>query len=259
MEPKGILLYAEDLDILDRMLTPAEAFAIVMALNRYAMDGEIPEGLSAAQMIAFEMMRQKIDRAMQNYAAKSEKRSAAARQRWSTGASDTMQTDAKDANASDAKQTMQKHGTENVSVNETVTEKETEAEGVVIPPREAPVLGIDGSDLTQAMKDNDEAQRMVAKYMPASRSPLGFDPRVGAISDMIGEFGKDKVEAAFKEAVASDNRGGVSVAFVKAIVTGTGKARAAPKGDYQKREYTKDQYAGMYTDLSAELEALKTG
>lgn len=240
MEPKGIILYAEDLDILDRMLDPAEAFAVVMALNRYAMDGEIPTGLSAAQMIAFEMIRQKIDRAMQNYAAKSEKRSAAAKSRWDAKASNAMQTDAKNANASFAEQPMQMDGT--VTVTETVNVTETKAEGVVNTPAPAPdddrILAFDGSDLSQASADNEQAQRLVARYMPASKTPIEFDPRVADISDLIAQYGLKTVDDTMKEAMRSDNRGGISVNFIKAIIEGKGsKARAAPGGDYQRRQY----------------------
>lgn len=247
MEPKGIILYAEDLDILDRMLDPAEAFAVVMALNRYAMDGEIPTGLSAAQMIAFEMMRQKIDRAMQNYAAKSEKRSAAAKSRWDAKASNAMQTDAKNANASFAEQPMQMDGT--VTVTETVNVTETKAEGVVNTPAPATddrILAFDGSDLSQASADNEQAQRLVARYMPASKTPIEFDPRVADISDLIAQYGLKKVEDTMKEAMRSDNRGGVSINFIKAILENKGsKSRAAPGGDYLKRQYDDDYWKSI--------------
>lgn len=256
MEPKGIILYSEDLDILDRMLAPAEAFAVVMALNNYAMDGEIPEGLSAAQMIAFEMMRQKIDRAMQNYVAKSEKRSAAAKSRWDAKASGAMQTDAKNANASFAKQPMQMDGT--VTVTETVNVTETKTEGVVNTPAPAPatdnVIAFDGSDLTADIRNNQKAQELAARYLPRGRTPMEFDPRVGALAEDIGTHGAEKVEAALKEAARCDNRGGVSIAFYRTILGNLGKEKPPNKaaaGDYQHRQYTEADFKAMEVDLDA--------
>lgn len=256
MEPKGIILYSEDLDILDRMLAPAEAFAVVMALNNYAMNGEMPEGLSAAQMIAFEMMRQKIDRAMQNYAAKSEKRSAAAKSRWDAKASNAMQTDAKNANASFAEQPMQMDGT--VTVTETVNVTETKTEGVVNTPAPAPatdnVIAFDGSDLTADIRNNQKAQELAARYLPRGRTPMEFDPRVGALAEDIGTHGAEKVEAALKEAARCDNRGGVSIAFYRTILGNLGKEKPPNKaaaGDYQHRQYTEADFKAMEVDLDA--------
>lgn len=249
-------MYSEDLDILDRMLSPAEAFAVVMALNNYAMDGEMPEGLSAAQMIAFEMMRQKIDRAMQNYAAKSEKRSAAAKSRWDAKASSAMQTDAKNANASFAKQPMQMDGT--ITVTETVNVTETKTEGVVNTPAPAPatdnVIAFDGSDLTADIRNNQKAQELAARYLPRGRTPMEFDPRVGALAEDIGTHGAEKVEAALKEAARCDNRGGVSIAFYRTILGNLGKEKPPNKaaaGDYQHRQYTEADFRAMEVDLDA--------
>ena len=119
------------------------------------------------------------------------------------------------------------------------------------------MIAFDGSDLTQAIADEEEAQRLVAQYMPAARSPLGLDPRVGRVSEMIAQHGLQKVQAAFRQAADSDNRGGLSVAFVQAILEHGGRPRAAPEA-YQRRRYTQEEYAAMEVDLSAELQAMKS-
>lgn len=108
------------------------------------------------------------------------------------------------------------------------------------------ILAFDGSDLTQASADNEQAQRLVARYMPASKTPIEFDPRVADISDLIAQYGLKKVEDTMKEAMRSDNRGGISVNFIKAIIEGKGsKARAAPGGDYLKRQYDDDYWKSI--------------
>ena len=249
MEPKGIILYAEDLDILDRMLTPAEAFAVVMALNHYAMDGEMPTGLTAAQMIAFEMMRQKIDRAMQNYAAKSEKRSAAAKSRWNANASDAMQTDAKNANASFAKQPMQMDGT--VTVTETVNVTETKTEGVVntpaheAAPADDKVIAFDGTDLTEDIKRYDLADSMIRTY-----GMVDSDQTRNALIEDLEKVGEKKLRDVLKEAALSNSRSKVSVKFYRAVLEGKGgKSRAAP--DYMKRQYDDDHWRSIEVNLDA--------
>lgn len=250
MEPKGIILYAEDLDILDRMLTPAEAFAVVMALNRYAMDGEIPTGLSAAQMIAFEMMRQKIDRAMQNYAAKSEKRSAAAKSRWNANASKDMQMDAKNANASFAMQPMQMDGT--VTVTETVNVTETKTEGVVnTPAQETPpaaddkVIAFDGSDLTEDIHRYDLADSMIRTY-----GMVDSDTTRDALIEDLAKYGEAKMREVLKKAAMSNSRAKVSVSFYRTILEDKGgKSRAAP--DYQRRQYDDNYFSSIEVNLDA--------
>lgn len=112
------------------------------------------------------------------------------------------------------------------------------------------ILAFDGSDLTQASADNEQAQRLVARYMPASKTPIEFDPRVADISDLIAQYGLTKVEDTMKEAMRSDNRGGISVNFIKAIIEGKGsKARAAPGGDYQRRQYDDNYFSSIEVNL----------
>lgn len=142
---------------------------------------------------------------------------------------------------------MQKDGT--ITVTETVNVTETKTEGVVNTPAPATddrILAFDGSDLSQASADNEQAQRLVARYMPAGRTPVEFDPRVADISDLIAQYGLKKVEDTMKEAMRSDNRGGISVNFIKAILENKGgKSRAAPGGDYLKRQYGDDYWKSI--------------
>ena len=259
MEPKGIILFAEDLEILKNLLSESEAFAVVYALSCYGVTGEVPDGLSPAQMMAFEMMRQKVDRMLKSYANKSEKRASAARARWdakASDASDAMQTDANDANASDASDAMQTMLSK--------TETETKTEVGLLTPQDAPppagnVIAFDGSDMTDAIRTNQTAQRLVATYLPGNpRTPLDLDPRVGDIAADIAKHGVEKVEAALKAAKESDNRGGASLRFYRAILNDAGKpkpSRASPEasGYMTGADHRDDAFwRGLEVNLDAE-------
>lgn len=116
------------------------------------------------------------------------------------------------------------------------------------------VIAFDGSDLTADIRNNQKAQELAAHYLPRGRTPMEFDPRVGALAEDIGTHGAEKVEAALKEAARCDNRGGVSIAFYRTILGNLGKEKPPNKaaaGDYQHRQYTEADFKAMEVDLDA--------
>lgn len=116
------------------------------------------------------------------------------------------------------------------------------------------VIAFDGSDLTADIRNNQKAQELAARYLPRGRTPMEFDPRVGALAEDIGTHGAEKVEAALKEAARCDNRGGVSIAFYRTILGNLGKEKPPNKaaaGDYQHRQYTEADFKAMEVDLDA--------
>lgn len=244
-------------------LTDEEIGQIVRAALVYAQDGTEPEYERRSVLaLTWKRIRAHLDQC----AAKIETLTA----NGSKGGRPKNQTKPTETNENQEKPNETKNNHEQEQAHAHEQEQEQEQEQYTTAPARASdrarpdgepavrVIGIDGSDLTQAEKDCEEAERLVARYMPASRSPLGIDPRVGAISEMISRHGAEAVGRAFREAVASDNRGGVSVAFVRAILENCGgRQRAAPDTGYQKRHYTAEDYRGMETDLSAELAELK--
>lgn len=96
---KGFVLYQEDLETLNEMLDGAQAFAVVLALGEYARSGELPEAgdLEPAGMMAFAMMKKKVDASLKNFAEISEKRANAAK---SSKTSKCMQNEQMQANPS---------------------------------------------------------------------------------------------------------------------------------------------------------------
>lgn len=66
MQKKSILLYLDMLPMLES-LPPASCGKVVLALLRYASDGQAPKGFRGAEKIALEFIRAQIDRDTEKY------------------------------------------------------------------------------------------------------------------------------------------------------------------------------------------------
>lgn len=259
----GIILYPEDIERIKRSVKPEYQFAVIYALAQFATTGELPTEaeLGEGGMVAFEFIFDKVSEALQKYQETSEKRKSAVNARWGTNESRNIQTDTSDTNEYKSIQM-----NSNVTKTETETETEIEKKSINVKPKEvavvdnapAPatdnVIAFDGSDLTADIRNNQKAQELAARYLPRGRTPMEFDPRVGALAEDIGTHGAEKVEAALKEAARCDNRGGVSIAFYRTILGNLGKEKPPNKaaaGDYQHRQYTEADFKAMEVDLDA--------
>lgn len=245
-----------DMEELFEPFTDDQRGRLFSAMMAYAFRGEAP-AFDGPERYVWPALRRHIDQCAEKQRAQEENGKKGGRPpKNPTKPNETQQNPTKPSktqrNPTKPNETQKEQEQEHTQEQEQEQEQETSASA---PGR---IIGIDGSDLTQAIADEAQAERLVAQYMPRSRSPLGLDPRVGEISGLIGRLGLPRVEAAFRDAVKSDTRGGISVAFVKAIAEGERgpKTRAAPDG-YQRRNYTAEDYRAMETDLSDELEALK--
>lgn len=252
----GIILYPEDIERIKRSVKPEYQFAVIYALAQFATTGELPTEaeLGEGGIVAFEFIFDKVSDALQKYHETSEKRKAAVNTRWTSNESKSIQTDT--------------NGFKSIQMNSKVTKTETETEkkSINVKPKEvevvnnapAPatdnVIAFDGSDLTADIRNNQKAQELAARYLPRGRTPMEFDPRVGALAEDIGTHGAEKVEAALREAARCDNRGGVSIAFYRTILGNLGKEKPPNKaaaGDYQHRQYTEADFKAMEVDLDA--------
>ena len=124
------------------------------------------------------------------------------------------------------------------------------------------VEGFNGEELTADVQRNHEAEALVAQYLPPSRTPIEYDPRVAEMASLLDKHGAEKVKGAIRTAVTADNRGGISIAFLAAILDDKGakqpKGRAAPV-DYQARQYSASEVSSMEVDLDAELDRMEAG
>ena len=86
------------------------------------------------------------------------------------------------------------------------------------------------------------------------------DPRVSDLAEDLAEYGAERVEDALRRAKEGDNRGGVSIAFYRAILRGAAPSAGspprpegrAPDPGYLRRKYTEADFRAMEVDLDAE-------
>lgn len=216
-EPKGFVLYQEDLETLNEMLEPSEAFAVILALSEYSRSGYIPEKneLPDGARMAFAMMKKKVDAARKNYAEVSEKRANAAKQSKTSKAKQNEQMHAKDSDGS-------KTGEYDSDTESEYESDPPERRNVTRAPASAPtddgVEGIDGTDLSDAIKLNAEVDALLRQYK------LSEAVR-GGLMDEIANHGMEKVKRVMQEAAESDTKGGLSLRFIRACLANDGKAK----------------------------------
>lgn len=218
-------------------LTDAEVGEIVRCALRYVRDGEEPEFERRSVLgLTWKRFKAHIDQS----AAKAETLRANGSRPKQRGAtqSKTEQTEATESRADYIHNHKQEHNQEHMQKQE-----EERAQPA------ASVVGFDGTDMADAIAMNRVAQRLVAQYLPGNpNTPLDLDPRVADVAADIAKYGASKVEDALKTAKESDNRGGASIRFYRAILTDTGQRRQKG-GDYQKRAYDERDYKAMEIDL----------
>lgn len=259
-QPKGFVLYKDDLETLNEMLEASEAFAVILALSEYAASGERPEkgDLTPAAHMAFAMMRKKIDDAMAKYADVSEKRANAAKASKDSKTSNCMQNEHLHANEANAANETEKKVIESDLEIESESEIESdlhlrkkEQEEKRACARVTATAAPD-EDLTAQIEANQQAEQLIRRYKL---------PCTGVVLEALLEDGQKhgwgKVEEALKKASMSDSRQGLSVNFYRAVLSGAGvkAARAKRNGDHmQRHEYTDEDFKGMMIDLDEEIE-----
>ena len=233
-----------------------DAAALLLAVCAYALDGEeIP--LSGAARAAFCLIKPTLDSGRKK-AEERERRKA--EKRASTEESDGEKTEndgqweeqkraitltvgdkKKDSGRKNGGQWDAQNGNEREKERENEKEYEREIESDVddeeeierdshwvrtqqaTPTAAAPdasVTGFDGADLSAEMEANRQAQAFIRRYGLADT-----EATLAALMEDIGARGLDAVRAALDDAAASDNRGGISVRYYRAILANHGKAR----------------------------------
>ena len=71
-KPKNILLYLDSLPALDQ-LSPESCGRVVVALLRYARDGEEASGLEETESLMFSILKSQVDRDREKYQKRCEK------------------------------------------------------------------------------------------------------------------------------------------------------------------------------------------
>lgn len=226
-----------------KSMKKADAASLLLALCAYALDGEeIP--LSGAARAAFILIKPTLDSGRK----KADERSKRKKKNSESDGENDGQREQKSRTAGVKKSDSgsEKDGQREVqNGNEGENEKEKEIEGErerevddeeeierdyhyrtaptatpTAAATDAPVVAFDGTDLSAELEANRQAQALICRYGLADT-----EATFCALMEDIGTRGIDAVRAALEDAARSDNRGGISVRYYRAILANQGKAR----------------------------------
>lgn len=269
-----IQLFA-DMEELFEPYDDAQRGRLMMAMMAYAYRGEAPE-FAGVEKFVWPVLRQHIDRCAASVEAKkaagskggkNAKAESASKQREAGGSrekqSEADESRAKQTEAETSREKQSKADESKAKQNAHIQEQEQDHEhehdhkqekennarataATAAGREKEPIIGIDGSDLSEAMEDYDRAGGLVSEY----RLPDSDQSREAVLMD-AGVYGWEKVEAALKEAALGNSRAMLSVNFYRAVLKNAGKAkggggRGAPAGDSMLR-YTPEERKKTYS------------
>lgn len=236
-----IQLFA-DMESLFEPYDDAQRGRLMMAMMAYAYRGEEPN-FSGVEKFIWPVLRNHIDRCAQNVEAKKAAGSKGGSKKQTQKQPEAEESKAKqtEAEESKAKQNAHTHDHDNDHDHkhdqDHVVEERAREESA---PTSAAVEGIDGSDLSESIRLNAEVDALLATYK------LSEAVRGDLLED-IEAHGLDKVKRVMQEAARSDNRGGLSIRFIRACLASDGKpkpqraAGTAPIGDPHMQRYSADE------------------
>lgn len=222
---------------------PKEDIAeIFLAVCEYALNGMEPDKLSGVPRSVFILMRPTLDsgrRKAENRSTKNTKDGDKEEQSDNKPKTNEEQTDNKPA--SGGEQSIKEKEKEEEREEEIEREGEREndvdvekdfftleqtgttaasSSSASQPPEN--IFGFDGRDLSAEMEASRTAQALIRRYGLADT-----EATFAALMEDIGTRGLDAVRSALEDAAASDNRGGISVRYYRAILANQGRARPA--------------------------------
>lgn len=247
MGRKQFTFYESFYSALRRIRKKADRADAYDAIVTYALLGQEPDldSLPDAAAIAFELIRPTLDASRR----KSESgRTGGQNARMASEPQDDAERESeREANPETKKQTPNKpqanrkqtpnkpeaNGKQTASEKEKENEKEVEDECQTrahARESDGDLCGsIDGADLTHEIEQNRHAQQLIRRYgLPDSEATLC------ALIDDFDRHGAQTVEKALEDAALSDNRGGMSIAYYRAVLKNAGEQqRASPPGEWQ--------------------------
>lgn len=255
-----------DMEELFEPYDDAQRGRLFMAMMAYAYRGEEPN-FEGVEKFIWVVLRQHIDRCTQNVEAKKAAgskggRSAKSEKQSKADVSESKQTEAE---ASSDKQTEadESESKQNAHIH-THTHDHTHTHNQdhdVVGVRNSaatttaePVIGIDGTDLSESIRINAEVDDLMRKYRLS-------EALRGDLLDDIAVHGLDKVKRVMHDAAQSDTKGGLSIRFIRACLANDGKpkpARTAGKAQQeQMQRYTQEErkknYGAAVVDLDAAM------
>lgn len=213
-------VYSDFIDVA-RELDNGARGRLFMALLQY-VNGEEVDALSGVERIAYVSMRSQIDREAATYAELSSARSAAgakgARKRW--GEKDDSPRNGGDmanmANAILPYGKNSKHGNDGyIKDKEKDKDKDVDAHARAMASAPSPLLADDEMDGAAEAYAQDR-QAVLAAMERVGMQPTAYNAETALA--LAAAHGADGVVAALEKAAQHDRKGGISWAFVKAIL-----------------------------------------
>ena len=247
-----------DMEALFEPYDDAQRGRLMMAMMAYAYRHEEPE-FTGVEKFIWPVLRQHIDRCAQNVEAKK-----AAGSKGGKGSKSSKQTEADESNVKqnepEVSKTKQTEADESESKQNAHTHNQyhnhdqyhnhnhvvVDTRATTTAPEEETIIGIDGEDLSESIKLNAEVDALLKKYKLAEYNRDG-------LMDEIAKHGLDKVKRVMHDASESDNKGGLSLKFIRACLANDGKPksqRTAPgsaKAFDQMMRYTPEERKKTYS------------
>ena len=247
-----------DMESLFEPYDDAERGRLVMAMMAYAYRGEEPH-FAGNERFIWPVLRQHIDRCAQNVEAKKAAGSKGGRRKSEDKQVEAEESKPKQTEAEESESKQNAHTQyhdhdndhdHNHKNDEVVARARASAPTTATPE---PVIGIDGTDLSDVILLNAEVDDLLRKYRlsEALRDDL---------LDDIGKHGLDKVKRVMHDAAQSDTKGGLSIKFIRACLANDGKPKPerSPAGKGQKdtmQRYTNEERKQNYSAAVVDLDA----
>ena len=247
----GLLIYLEDLHIFDGLLSDEDLGAVIRALSLYIETGDEAGSLSPAAMIAFRVIRAKVDRDLEKYAKQTENGQKGGRPKTQQNPTKPNRNPTKpNHNPTEPNETQR-----NQKETETVTETETES------------LTTAGGNAGAGVREETPFGPVTVDplVVKAQRELMGLtDTHYDLLAQYRAEIGDELVSYAIDEAVANGAR---KWAYVESILlrlksSGIRTVAEAKAADEKRRskglDAPKAVHAQQFTQRSytdAELES----
>lgn len=222
-----------DMEALFEPYDDAQRGRLVMAMMAYAYRGEEPD-FTGVEKFIWPVLKKHIDRCAANVEAKKANGSKGGRRKVEEKQTEANGSEEKqtEADESETKQNAHSHDHDNDHEKDNNQKKETysacareEATPAAAKKAEEPIVGIDGTDLREAMADYDRAGELVSRY----KLPDTDQSREAILTDATAH-GWEKVEKALKDAANGNSRAMLSVNFYRAVLKNQGQPRVSGQG-----------------------------
>lgn len=225
---------------------------LVMAMIAYALNGDEPQ-FDGMEKFIWPVLKLDIDRCAASVEKQTANGSRGGRPPKTQQKHTETQQNPEKPSETQSKPNESLNSNTNTNINTNTKKEEEVCAREESAPTSATVEGIDGSDLSESIRLNAEVDALLATYK------LSEAVRGDLLED-IETHGLDKVKRVMQEAARSDNRGGLSIRFIRACLASDGKPKPdKSRGTFQRHNYTASDYKSMEVDLDADTSNVRKG